>query len=188
MPAKLSYTLKFPSESRTPVPCNPATDHWHTNLLYPQFPSTEPRHRTDPYGNVPYYFQDGFLPIQDAIARTYSKTKCVQVPGCNDGALPEIWMQRYPYPHHIIDSLQERFEMIVSLFIYLGFTFIVTNTTRFIAGEKETQTKEMMKMLGLSSSLQWMAWFVRNMIFMIFSISIIVVLLNVSGDVQIFTF
>lgn len=179
MPKNLQYVLRFPSESRTPTITEPLIFNWHTNLLYPLFSTGGPRSKEDVYGGMPFYFQDGFLPIQDAIARSFTELSCRRHSNCENGTLPDIKMQRYPYPPHILDVLLQGLETIVSFFILLSFIYPCINTVRFIAIEKERQLKETMKIMGLPSWLHWTSWFVRTMIVMILSISLIVILLKV---------
>lgn len=157
----------------------PLIFNWHTNLLYPLFSTGGPRSKEDVYGGMPFYFQDGFLPIQDAIARSFTEMSCKQQSNCENGTLPDIKMQRYPYPPHILDVLLQGLETIVSFFILLSYIYPCINTVRFIAIEKERQLKETMKIMGLPSWLHWTTWFVRTMIVMILSIILIVILLKV---------
>lgn len=155
----------------------PLIFNWHTNLLYPLFSTGGPRSRDEDYGGMPFYVQEGFLPIQDAIARSFIQMKCNG--DCENSTLPGIRMQRYPYPPYIFDVLLQGLETIVSFFILLSFIYPTINTVRFIAIEKERQLKEAMKIMGLPSWLHWSSWFVRTMAFMMVSISFIVALLKV---------
>lgn len=171
--------MRFPSESRTPSVTEPLIFNWHTNLLYPLFSTGGPRSREDDFGGMPFYFQEGFLPIQDAIARSFTEVKCEIEKTCENSTLPGIRMQRYPYPPYIFDVLLQGLETIVSFFILLSFIYPTINTVRFIAIEKERQLKEAMKIMGLPSWLHWTSWFIRTMTFMVVSISFIVALLKV---------
>lgn len=128
---------------------------------------------------MPFYYQEGFLPIQDAIARSFTQLQCSKEKCGNSTSLPKIKMQRYPYPPYIFDVLLQGLETIVSFFILLSFIYPTINTVRFIAIEKERQLKEAMKIMGLPSWLHWASWFVRTMAFMIVSITFIVALLKV---------
>lgn len=134
---------------------------------------------------MPFYYQDGFLAVQDAIARAYTEMKCGE--NCDNKKMPEIQMQRYPYPPHIFDVLLQGLETLVSFFILLTYIYPTINTVRFIAIEKERQLKEAMKIMGLPSWLHWTSWFVRTMIFMMVSISLIVALLKVNSLFSIFS-
>lgn len=168
---------------RTPPPGlnQPLIFNWRTNLLFPIFSTGGPRSRDDNDGGMPWYFREGFIPIQDAIARSYTKIKCeLATEKCEKDTLPEIVLQRYPFPPYTFDVLLQGLETIVSFFILLSFIYPTINTVRFIAIEKERQLKEAMKIMGLPNWLHWVSWFVRTMVFMIVSISFIVALLKVS--------
>lgn len=88
-------------------------------------------------------------------------------------------MQRYPYPPYISDSLLTGLETIVPLIIMLSFVYPCTNTVKFIAAEKERQLKEAMKIMGLANWLHWTSWFVRSMLFLTVSTTMMTVLLIV---------
>lgn len=181
IPTNLAYALRFPSESRSPPPGidQPLIFNWRTNFLFPLFSAGGPRNGGSNDGGYVWYFFEGFLPIQDSIARAYTKMKCKNLT-CKDEPLPNIQMQRYPYPPYTFDLLLQGLETIVSFFILLSFIYPSINLVRFIAIEKERQLKEAMKIMGLSNWLHWISWFLRTMIFMVISISCIVALLKVS--------
>lgn len=129
-------------------------------------------------GGAPFYFSDGFLPIQEAISRTFIKMKCTE----NDCKfIPKIEMHRYPYPPYVHDILLDAMERAIALFIMLSFVYPIISTVRFIAIEKEMQLKEVMKIMGMPVWLHWTSWFVRTMIFMTVSISFIVGILKVNS-------
>lgn len=88
--------------------------------------------------------------------------------------------QRFPYPNFIFDILLDGLESIVPFVIMLSFVYSTINTVKFIATEKEKQLKEAMKIMGLPNWLHWSGWFVKTMLFMTISISLIVMLLKVS--------
>lgn len=72
LPKNLSYSLRFPSELRTGVSeKHPEKFNWFTNLIYPPHNQIESRAK-DRDGNLfPNYEREGFLAIQNAIARAY---------------------------------------------------------------------------------------------------------------------
>lgn len=65
------------------------------------------------------------------------------------------------------------------ILIVLSFIYPCINTVRAIATEKERQLKEAMKIMGLNSWLHWMGWFVRSLVYMFVSVSLIVLLLKI---------
>lgn len=94
--------------------------------------------------------------------------------------MPDVLLQRLPYPPFNKDILLEGLKSLVSLVILLSFIYPCINTVRFIAMEKEKQLKEAMKIMGLPNWLHWLGWFIKSMVFMMISITFIVLLLKVS--------
>ncbi|KAJ6632964.1 Phospholipid-transporting ATPase ABCA3, partial [Pseudolycoriella hygida] len=159
IPAHLEYSVRLPSELRTGQ-FNPAINNWRTDLLFPRFEILGPRNRLSDNGGIPPgYFQEGFLAIQNAIANQFLQMKSNMAE-----SMPEIHIQRYPYPPYIRDVLLTGLETLVSLIILLSFVFPFTNTVKFIAIEKEKQLKEWMKIMGLPNWLHWSSWFVRPLV------------------------
>lgn len=170
--------MRFPSECRGPINFNPLYSNWYTQKLYPTFSDGGPR-TIDYHGSTPFYFYEGFLAVQDAMARIYTQMKCNSLSNCSSGPFPSVRLQQFPYPPHRRDLLLEALRTIVSLFILLSFIYPVINTVRLIAFEKERQLKETMKILGLPSWLHWTAWFTRTIILTLPIAIIMVILLKV---------
>lgn len=173
----MAYTIRFPSELRVASNYNPAIYNWQTNLLFPRFSGGGPRSDIV-FGSEPSYFLDGFTPIQNAIAISFTKLQCDAI-DCKNLSIPKIQMQRFPYPTYINDSLLSALQQAVGLLIMLSFLYSIISTVRFIAIEREKQLKEIMKLMGMPFWLHWTCWFLRTMIFMIISIIFMVVLLKV---------
>lgn len=178
LPKNLKYTLRFPSETRTNSEINPTMFNWQTNLLVQIYTGGGPRGSSMEEGGAPFYLSEGFLPIQEAIARTFMAMKCTEE-SCK--LIPKIQMHRYPYPPYVHDILLDAMERAVALFIMLGFVYPIISTVRFIAVEKEKQLKEVMKIMGMAVWLHWCSWFMQIMIFIVVSISFIVGLLKVTS-------
>lgn len=153
---------------------------WQTNLLYPLLSGGGPRSKTLNEGGDPFYYSDGFLPIQNAIAWSYTVWRCNETNTCDDHSPPSIQMQRYPYPPYLNDILFDGLEDAIGLFLMLSFVYPIISTVRFIAVEKEKQLKEVMKIMGMPVWLHWTSWFVRTMLFMIVSITIMIGLMKVN--------
>lgn len=171
MPKHLSYSLRFPNNLRA------GGGTWQTNQLY--FPLSEiPRAEEDNEGASPHYYREGFVPIQNAIARAFVKLKSAnRLP-------PTVHLQRFPIPSRT-NTFQEVFRSVakyVVFLILLAFASICVNTVRAIVMEKEKQLSETMKIMGLSSSLQWASWFLRTMTSLCISISLMVIMLSVSSS------
>lgn len=177
------YALRFPSEQRndtkidtTPLP------NWETDKWYPLLSGGGPRSEHLNEGGDPYYYSEGFLSIQNAIAVSYTHNRCNETKACSIDDYRKlntsIQMQRYPYPSFLNDILLEGLTEAVGLFIMLSFVYPIISTVRFIAVEKEKQLKEVMKIMGMPVWLHWSSWFVRTMIFMIVSMTLMIGLLK----------
>lgn len=93
----LRCKLQFPAELRFPI--KPLDTGWRLNLLYPEFPSTVPRRPRSATGGPPSYYDEQFIALQSAISIAFIKLQK------NESiVLPEIQLQRFPYPATNIDS------------------------------------------------------------------------------------
>lgn len=72
------------------------------------------------------------------------------------------------------------FEFLLPFVILMSLIYPTTNLVKCIATEKELQLKEAMKIMGLPNWLHWTGWFVKSMIFLTLTISLIVLLLKVN--------
>ncbi|XP_068154368.1 LOW QUALITY PROTEIN: phospholipid-transporting ATPase ABCA3 [Drosophila tropicalis] len=182
LPDKLDFALRFPSESRTTSLNIGLT--WLTMRLFPIIDLTGPRNENATDGGIPVgYLREGFLPIQHALTMAYLRQRAP------DSTLPEVVMQRYPYPEYIYDPLLEGLASIMSLIILLSFIYPCTYITKYITSEKEKQLKEVMKIMGLSNWLHWTAWFVKSFIMLTISAILIAILMKIrwSDDVAVLT-
>lgn len=165
LPNNLEYSLRIPSESRT----------------------------EDSNAKI-YYYAEGFLPIQDAIARAFIQSKSSGMspigkkhsPAQAQIALPEIQMQQYP--DTINTSIFEWQGIIAGFCLLLSFTFPVMLAVLYINREKKTHAKEIMIIMGVPSCMHWFGWFMRGLIFVIIEISIIVPMIKVNFALSIKNF
>lgn len=122
-PVDFSFALRFPSELRTVSSNLPLT--WLTSKLFMPIDLTGPRNAGSQDGGVPVgYLREAFLPIQNAITMAYMKFTT------SNNDLPEVYMQRYPYPEYIYDPLLEGLGTIMSLIILLSFIYPCTNIVK----------------------------------------------------------
>lgn len=163
LPKKLSYALRFPNELRIP---SRQVRTWLTNTFHPL--SLEPRYTERHDGGIPSYSGEGFLTIQNAIARAFVKLH-------SDREIPILFLQRLPIP-----SFKELQSKMHHFYIIAGFLYMFVSMVIAIVTEKEKQLAEAMKIMGLTQMLQWMAWFLKSMITLSISISLAVLLLSVS--------
>lgn len=71
-------------------------------------------------------------------------------------------------------------EQLLPLIILIAFFYTCINTVKYITIEKERQLKEAMKIMGLSNWLHWTAWFVRCLLLLLITISLVTLLMTVS--------
>ncbi|XP_017106501.2 phospholipid-transporting ATPase ABCA3 isoform X1 [Drosophila bipectinata] len=181
LPDDFRFSLRFPSELRTATIAIANT--WLTMRLFPTIDLTGPRNEGDDDGGIPVgYLREGFLPLQHQLTMAFLRNK-------TNGELPDIYMQRYPYPSYIFDPLLEGMSSIMSLIILLSFIYPCTYITKYITAEKEKQLKEVMKIMGLSNWLHWTAWFVKSFIMLTISAILIAILVKIhwSEDVAVLT-
>lgn len=122
----------------------------------------------------PSYYKEGFLAIQNAINKAFIAKKNATV------AIPEIRMQRFPAPTYT-RNLASIAPWLIPLFFLVGFNYTFMNTIRFMTIEKEKQLKEAMKIMGLTSWMHYLSWFIRTIIMLLISMVLITFLLTVNN-------
>lgn len=172
---------------RTHHSLNPILFNWQTDKSITAFQEPGPRCRYDANGGIPPgYDVEGFLPVQNAIARCFMR---IHSPNDNSEtesdarAMPEIFVRRFPYPGFRMDMLITGLETILPLILVVSFIYPCINLTKVIALEKERQLKETMQIMGLPGWLHWAGWSVRAMPTLTASAALIVIVLKVHwGD------
>lgn len=174
LPGDLSYSLRFPAELRTsliPSYSRPEDFNWQTNLMFPNDGYTN-RYPSEDDGGPPSYQKEGFLAIQNAIARAYLFLS-------SNITMPDILMQRFPAPSHVVNLFATDLQVLMPLFFLMSLNYTFMNTVRFISVEKEKQLKEAMKIMGLASWMHYLSWFVRSFVMLTISMLFITILLTV---------
>ncbi|KXJ71644.1 hypothetical protein RP20_CCG020100 [Aedes albopictus] len=170
LPDKIHFSLRFPAETRQ---WRWLFGNWRTNLLVVPF-SPGIRNGDINHGGSPSYYAEGFIPIQTAISAAIMARRDPDVD------LRNVLLRRIPYPPYYKDELLPAMEQLLPLIILIAFFYTCINTVKYITIEKERQLKEAMKIMGLSSWLHWTAWFVRCLILLLITISLVTVLMTVS--------
>lgn len=180
LPKHLSYALRFPGELRT-ARSNPLIFNWQTDKSVPVARVRGPRSRNHSDGGVPPgYGREGFLAVQHALADQFLRLQSAEA-----ARMPSTFqIQRFPFPPFRSDHLLEHLESLVALIVLLSFIYPCINTVRAIATEKERQLKEAMQIMGMPAWLHWVGWFVRSMVYMMVSISLMVMMLKVRWTAQ----
>ena len=102
-----------------------------------------------------------------------------------------MWMVSFPFAccHIAISTNPECFN--VSRFVYgisrsmplfmtLAWIYTVSMVVKGIVYEKEQRLKEVMKVMGLTNGIHWLAWFITSCIMMMLSTLMLVAILKVS--------
>lgn len=65
------------------------------------------------------------------------------------------------------------------LFLTIAWILTAALIVKGIVYEKETRLKEVMKVMGLSNGVHWLAWFITSLVMMVVSIILLVIILKV---------
>jgi len=153
---------------------------WATDRNIPEWPSEGPfvNQQTGPYTG---YHASAFLTLQsmmtDALAFYYRSD------GLTLGVTPLVATRIKPMPHPEWEdnSFLSIAKATVGTFLVLTYLYTCQSSTRAIVEEKEKRLKEAMKMMGLSSWVHWLAWWIKIWLVMLPSI-IGLTILCVVGD------
>ncbi|XP_053672343.1 phospholipid-transporting ATPase ABCA3-like [Anopheles nili] len=168
LPQKLQYALRFPGELRF---TSWTFGNWRTNFMVVPFVQGL-RNANQSDGGIPSYLREGFLSMQAAVSRAFIRR---QEPWIN---LPNVYLRRYPYPPYYEDLVLVAMERLLPMIILISFFYTCINTVKYITIEKEKQLKEAMKIMGLPNWLHWTAWFVRCLVLLLITISLLVFLMS----------
>ncbi|OWF51665.1 ATP-binding cassette sub-family A member 3-like [Mizuhopecten yessoensis] len=153
-------------------------ERWRTENSYPFFRTPWFRNDADD-GGEPYYRETGFLLLQYLVDRAIIDQ---QAPGNNLSTF-EFEMQRMPYPPVVKDFLLPTLQGNLPLFLMLGFILSSLQTIKNILYEKERRLKEAMKLMGLSSTVYWLSWFFKALVYLVIACAIYTILFAVKiGD------
>ncbi|XP_055389641.1 phospholipid-transporting ATPase ABCA3-like [Condylostylus longicornis] len=175
-PKKISYAIRFPSELRQNNDMFGNQIHnWETNNLFPVMDFGGPRIGAYNYFDAnPSYYREGFIGIQHAFALGF-----IEKLKKNNEELPEINIQRFPYPPYVFDPILTGLESMVSFIILISFVYPCSQTVKYVTTEKEKQLKEVMKIMGLPNWLHWTAWFLKTYPLALISVTLMVILFKV---------
>ncbi|CAF5125302.1 unnamed protein product, partial [Rotaria sp. Silwood1] len=73
---------------------------------------------------------------------------------------PGLFFQEMSYPCYIYDNFLQMIEHALPLCLTISWIYAFAILTQCIVYEKEVHLKEVMKIMGLSNSVYWMAWFI----------------------------
>lgn len=121
------------------------------------------------------YFTEGFLYLQHAL-----EMELLNQLAPNGTVLPNsTHLRRFPFPAYVDDEFLVVLQPFLPLTLILSFIYTVTSISKTLTEEKENRIHESMKMMGLTNSLHWTAWFITFLTKFILSALIITVLLKI---------
>ncbi|VEN57671.1 unnamed protein product [Callosobruchus maculatus] len=90
---------------------------------------------------------------------------------------PQMYMQRFPYGEWWDDKGPRTAESLYSLKFLCALLPFVANTVKWIVLEKERQLKEFIKIMGLSTWMYWLSWFLQCYIYLLVLMTIFLILM-----------
>ncbi|XP_041481767.1 ATP-binding cassette sub-family A member 2-like isoform X2 [Lytechinus variegatus] len=103
------------------------------------------------------YYTYGFVWVQDIIDRAIIDKKVGRTV-----IEPGSYAQEFPYPCYVSDMFPFTIEQVMPMVMVISWVYSVAMLTQSIVYEKELRLKEVMKMMGLSNAVHWVAWFITS--------------------------
>ncbi|XP_076337701.1 ATP binding cassette subfamily A member 3 isoform X2 [Tachypleus tridentatus] len=173
---KISYTIRMKATPRNlNKDVQNSVENWKTQLTFPVFQLVGPREKDSIWGGKPGYMAEGFLSIQHAVA--LGVIECITNENVGDNL--QLQMQRYPYPPYDNDPFLLALQFFFPMILIFSFIYPALNIVKNIVIEKEKRLKESMKMMGLKTWLHWSAWYIKYLICLLVSITIITIFITV---------
>ncbi|KAJ8306231.1 hypothetical protein KUTeg_016776 [Tegillarca granosa] len=120
----------------------------------------------------------GFAYLQDIVDHAIIKLQT----GVTDGL--GIVLQQFPYPCYIQDNFMIGISMTLPLFLVLAWVWPVAMLSKNVVHEKEKRLKEIMKIMGLSNGVHWVAWFITSFIVMFLTVCLLVFVITAGRVVE----
>ena len=194
--ATASYALRF-----TTVPGGYAKqfsllnqqnkETWHTDRAFPSLVlnvgpriSLIPDRNIDRFGAEPNYPGNGFLTAQYYINSALVHQFTTRAGNTTTEAaaavakLQRMTMQRFPFPQWTDNTFATLIKALLPLFLTLSLLLTAMFIVKSVVEEKESRLKETFRMLGISATVQWAAWFFQYFIFMSISMTLVTLILG----------
>ncbi|KAI6653359.1 hypothetical protein LOD99_3579 [Oopsacas minuta] len=175
--------IDFKNDSNATEALKSPSGDWRTNILFPRIAGQGPRVKYDNLtGDKPGYIYQGYLPVQAALEQAILRYRYEQLNP--DSSYPElnIQIQQYPYRKYIEYDFSMALAYGLPLLLMLSFIIPTMFIVRSLVYEKEKKLKESLKIMGASGIAQKLAWFLKNFIFLLVTI-IMVMILIVGGGI-----
>lgn len=143
---------------------------WPTDILFKEqafyrFPSDT----LDPF----FYKKEGFLDLQ------YRIINILNGKSSYTNNTIHLVFEAKPFPSYPRNSNFDNFQFMFPPLILICFHYTYCNAICFIVDEKKKQSKEIMKMMGISNWIYWLSLYLQKMLMHIVSVSIIIGLMKV---------
>jgi len=123
-----------------------------------------------------HYYLRGFVWLQDQLERAISEV----LVGRNITS-PGLYIQEMPYPCYLQDHFTFVIQYMMPLCITVSFIYSVAILVQSIVHEKEQRLKEVMKVMGLSNTVHWTAWFITSTCLMTVIVMLMTIILKYGG-------
>eukprot|EP00111_Clytia_hemisphaerica_P002239 TCONS_00006276-protein len=123
-------------------------------------------------GNAKYYYF-GFAWMQDSLERAM-----IELMTGRNVSQPGLYIQEIPYPCYLSDNFMFVIQYIMPLCVVISFIYSVAILVQSIVYEKEQRLKEVMKMMGLSNTVHWAAWFITSIVGMLTIVILLTIVLK----------
>lgn len=164
LPKQIKYSLRF---SHT---ISGSRKSWRTENTYPNFQAVGPR--VDEDGQCCKGYSSHFVLVQYAVDMAIIQEQAnlsQQIP---------LKLQQFPYPKYTENFFIATVEGLLPLLMTLAFMYSAMSVIKELVFEKNQRLKESMKMMGLANWIHWLAWFTKDLLFLLISIIIATVFLK----------
>ncbi|KAJ7352721.1 hypothetical protein OS493_034326 [Desmophyllum pertusum] len=164
LPKQIKYSLRL---SHT---VGGSRKRWRTESTYPNFQAVGPR-KDD--GGCCSGYKSRFVLVQYAVDMAI-----IQEQSNLTRPIP-LKIQQLPYPKYTQNFFIQTVQGLLPLLFTLAFMYSAVMVIKELVHEKQNRLKESMKMMGLANWIHWSAWFTKNLLFLLISISLATILLKV---------
>ena len=177
---ELKYKVRFPNTPKHIIKdkMRPPFRNWWTQFTFPLFSKPGPRSADSIHGDVPGYYEEGFLAVQHSIAMTVASHVTESEDDIDEDIM--VLLRRFPHPPYIEDIFLLALQFLFPIILMLSFIYPAVNLTKNLVIEKEKRLKESMKMMGLKNWLHWTAWFIKSFFWLALSSGLLSILLTIN--------
>uniref|UniRef100_A0A673ML47 Zgc:172302 n=1 Tax=Sinocyclocheilus rhinocerous TaxID=307959 RepID=A0A673ML47_9TELE len=148
-------------------------DVTRTNKIKDKF--WDPGPAAEPFSDLRYVW-GGFIYVQDLVERAVTHLLTGKEPKTG------IYVQQMPYPCFVDDMFLRVLNRSLPLFMTLAWIYSVAMIIKGVVYEKEARLKETMRIMGLSSGMLWLSWFISSYLPFLFSAGLLIAALK-WGDI-----